>query len=210
MNASAVLLSQRLVAGVGSVWEGTVPDIAADDDLQDIAAALNGAEAAYARLVTRHERAVYAQMTRFSRDPLVCRELVQEAFVEAFLGLSSYRASAPFLHWLRRIATRTGYRYWGREARARRVRGAVAAGAPQYALPPETPSDAAALIFEILSHMEAKDRLVLTLFYFDACTTAEIAERMGWSETLVRVRMHRSRNRLKKLIESNPVWRDAL
>ena len=75
---------------------------------------------------------------------------------------------------------------------------------------PASPPDAAALVYEILSHLEPKDRLVLTLFYLDQCAAGEIAGQTGWSETLVRVRLHRARARLRKVLESNPAWRDAL
>lgn len=186
--------------------EGPCPE-----DTRDIAGALRGDESAFASLVRRYESGVYAQMCRFSRDPGTCRELVQDVFVEVYLSLKSYRGDAPFVHWLRRIATRVGYRYWGRETRQRRLRDAMqqvvqgGGGTRQ-----ESPSDAADLLFEILSHLEQKDRLVLTLYYFEGCASGEIAGRMGWSETLVRVRMHRARHRLRKLVEERPHWREAL
>jgi DNA-directed RNA polymerase specialized sigma24 family protein len=40
----------------------------------------------------------------------------------------------------------------------------------------------------------------LTLFYFDECDMNEIASRTGWNRTLVKVRLHRARKRLKALL----------
>ena len=51
-------------------------------------------------------------MWRFTRDRVQWEELVHDVFVEAYLSLRSYRGEAPLLHWLRKIATRVGYRWW--------------------------------------------------------------------------------------------------
>ena len=64
-----------------------------------------------------------------------------------------------------------------------------------------TPSEAAEALFELLRRLPDKDRLVLTLVYFEECSTAEAAERMGWSVTLVKVRAFRARHRLRALLE---------
>lgn len=209
MSAHVSALSSGVLRDVGSTAEESLPEPVTSEDLNDIAAARAGDGDAYARLIERYERAIHVQMYRFSRDPAVCRELVQDVFVEAYLSLHTFRGQAPFLHWLRRVATRTGYRHWTREARARKLQTALELGiSPEPAQ--QSPSDAAALLFEILSQLPAKDRLVLTLFYYDSCSAQEIAAQTGWSETLVRVRLHRSRNRLRKLIESNSKWSEAL
>ena len=74
-------------------------------------------EQAYARLVRRYQSEIADQMWRFSRQVSVAEELVQEVFVEAYFSLAKFRGQSPLLHWLRRIATRVGYRYWKHEAR---------------------------------------------------------------------------------------------
>ncbi len=56
-------------------------------------------------------------MTRFTRDERMLEELVHDVFVEAYFSLDGYRGDAPFEHWLQRIATRVGYRYWTRRGR---------------------------------------------------------------------------------------------
>ncbi|WP_321492362.1 sigma factor [uncultured Desulfobacter sp.] len=67
---------------------------------------------AYRLLVKRYQSRIASQMRRFSRDQLVVEELVQEVFVQAYLGLKRFSGRAPFIHWLGRIATRVGYRHW--------------------------------------------------------------------------------------------------
>lgn len=178
------------------------------EDLADVRSALAGDDEAYARIVRRYQPLLFRQMHRFTRDRAVLDELVQEAFVEAWFSLKSYRAKAPFLHWLRRIATRVGYRYWKQLERRRRLDSAAreqAQAAP--ANPDAAPDDAGEVVFAYLERLPPPDRLVLTLSYLDECSTKEIADRTGWSPTLVRVRAHRARQRLKRILEDEGIER---
>jgi RNA polymerase sigma-70 factor (ECF subfamily) len=176
-------------------------------DQRDIAAALRGDEAAYARIMARHQDAIAAQMWRFSRDHATHAELVQEVFVEAYTSLRSYRASAPLRHWLRRVATHTGLRHWRHQARDHRRRAqlaAEAAAAPDWRAA-EEPSEAAAALHGLLARLGPEDRLVLTLHYFEECDMREIAERTGWSRPAVKVRALRARRRLRLLLEAHGI-----
>src|SRR5690606_41728468 len=88
-------------------------------DRADVRLSLAGDDDAYGRIVGRYQSVIAAQMWKYSRDPQIVEELGQEVFVEAYGGLRNYHARAPFLHWLRRIATRVGYRHWKRKSRDR-------------------------------------------------------------------------------------------
>lgn len=172
-----------------------------DEDHEDIEASLAGDGGAYARLVQRHEADVARRMWRFSRDPTVCEELVQDVFVEAWRGLASFRGRAPFQHWLRRIATRVGYRYWKHRHRDERALAlADSDAAPDAERELDAPK-AAEMLHALLARLKPADRLVLTLMYFDDCGTKEIAERTGWNRAMVKMRVHRARNRLRRIAE---------
>lgn len=174
-----------------------------EQDRRDIVASLDSDEAAYERLVRRYEQLIAAQMWRFTRDRRVLEELVQEVFVEAYVSLANYKARAPFLHWLRRIATRVGYRYWKREARERARYDLLAGRKTEILAAPaeSSPREAAEYLHALLEQLPPKERLVLTLLYLDECDTAEIARRTGWTRTLVKVRAFRARKKLKTLLE---------
>lgn len=171
-------------------------------DDADIRASLAGEEGAFARLVARYQSQISAQMWRFTRDRRVLDELVQDVFVEVFLSLHRYRGKAPLLHWIRRIATRVGYRHWKHEQRARRQRELIEQESIRWPSSMEraTPSEAAEVLYQVLERLAPKDRLVLTLYYFEGCSSREIAEQAGWSPTLVRVRMHRAQKRLRGML----------
>ena len=85
--------------------------------LADVKAAAGGDGEAYRRIIDRYQDTIARRMVRFTRDPRMIEELVHDVFVEAYFGLGGYRGDAPFEHWLQRIATRVGYRYWTRRSR---------------------------------------------------------------------------------------------
>ncbi|MCC6143937.1 MAG: RNA polymerase sigma factor [Candidatus Hydrogenedentes bacterium] len=185
-------------------WEHlAVAGLVAREDADDIGLSLAGDEAAFGRLIDRYEGLIGQQMWRFTRDRATHEELVQEVFVQAYLSLKGFRGQAPFEHWLRRIATRTGYRFW-QEAAKRRGREAPLDALPAEPSvdPPGTASEAAEYLFVLLETLAPQDRLVLTLHYFEQLDTQEIADRMGWSRTLVKVRAHRARAKLRRQLEA--------
>ena len=173
-----------------------------DSDERLIRACLAGDENSYARLVERYERPVAALLWHFTRDRLVLEELIQDTFVEAYLSLTRFRRNAPFFPWLRTITTRVGYRYW-RRRRQRPDREAILAEwqrETRLAAKSHAPSDTAEYVYRLLELLDPKDRLVLTLRYFEGCNTREVADRMGWTATLVKVRAFRARKKLKALL----------
>jgi RNA polymerase sigma-70 factor (ECF subfamily) len=180
-------------------------DPVAEEDRGDIQGVLAGDEEAFARIVRRYQAVIAAQMRRFSRDPADVEELVQCVFIEAYGSLANFRGRAPLLHWLRRIATRVGYRFWKQEGRERRGRASLAARreTPAPLAEPPGPGEAARLLHGLLGRLPPAERLVLTLHYFEGCSTREIAERTGWSRAWVKVRAFRARRRLRSwLIEA--------
>jgi RNA polymerase sigma-70 factor (ECF subfamily) len=174
-------------------------------DWFDVAASVQGDEEAYARLVRRYEKPITGLLWRFTRDPAQCEELVQQVFVEAYFSLKTYRGDAPLLHWLRRIATRTGYRFWREKAREPQETSSAEFDILEQIEATEEeridPSEAAAVLQALLARLPAPDRLVLTLMYFEDCGTKEIAERMRWSRAKVKTQALRARRKMKEIAE---------
>jgi len=170
-------------------------------DFEDLHNSQKGDSEAYRRLIERHQPAIGKLMWRFTRDRTEHEELVQQVFVEAWLSLAGFSRKAPFAHWLARIATRVGYRYW----RQRRCRKAVSLHDDEWELlgrPTEKTLDseqAAALAHRLLGQLPPRDRLVLTLRYLEQCDVAQTAYRTGWSTVRVRVQTHRAIAKLKTL-----------
>lgn len=203
----SAVFSSALVRGVADSLDAEAPrsePVAAD--AEDIRQAKQGDSDAYRRLIERHQAHVAKILWRFSRDRAIHEELVQDVFVEAYLSLSSFRGNAPFSHWLARIATRVGYRYWKEKARQRDAEPFSLAEWDQIADDKEAieridADQAAGLLHGLLEQLPPRDRLVLMLRYVEGCDVAETARRTGWTRTMVKVQSLRARDKLKKLVE---------
>lgn len=175
-------------------------------DRKDIENAQNGDHDAFRCLVERYEADISKLMWRFTQDSQVCEELVQEAFVEAYFSLESYRFKAPFLFWLKTIATRVGYRLWKRQARERKVVQIDYAGDLEAPKQKDDAEDLTRIVNALLAELAPADRMVLTLLYFEKCSVREIAEHMGWNQALVKTRAYRARKKLLGIANRMHIW----
>jgi len=166
----------------------------------DIQASLRGDDMAYARIVQRNEADIARQMWRFTHDPGEHEALVHDVFVAAYFSLPSYRAHAPFRHWLRRLATHVGYAFWRNQARQRKI-VPLDVAAPLAAKNATTGDGSMPTLFDLLARLRPESRLVLTLMYFDGLNAKEIAERMGWTHVMTRMLLSRARAQLRNLAE---------
>jgi RNA polymerase sigma-70 factor (ECF subfamily) len=192
------LLRELLVARPSDEDTRSTPTETAD--WADVRATLAGEGDAYERLIRNHQETIAAYMWRFTRDRREWEELIQDVFVEAFLSLNTYAGRAPLLHWLKRVATRVGYRFW-KTRRGRR----------EFPLPTdadvtlatsdsaEAVQHAAELVHWLLARLGPRDRLVMTLAYLEECSVQQTAELTGWSQSMVKVQTHRARRRLAKI-----------
>jgi len=190
-----------------TVTEASAQSVPPDTGEETIRSAVRACRAgdadAFRTVVECHEQWILRLMTRFSHDPATVRELAQDVFVQAWLSLSGYRETGDFGAWLRTVAVRTGYRHW-RDRHRRRTRETpltdemrAALAAPESAPLPE----AASALHAVLDRLDPKDRLVVVLYYMEGQSTRDIAVAAGWSHTLVRVRLHRARARLRTMLK---------
>ncbi|MBN2476511.1 MAG: sigma-70 family RNA polymerase sigma factor [Pirellulales bacterium] len=169
-------------------------------DWADVRASLGGDGQAYARLVHRYQQPIGAYMWRFSRDRRQWEELVHDVFVDAYFSLATYAGRAPLAHWLKRIATRVGYRFWkSRQRHRREVPLSPITDLLTTSDRAEAARHAAEVVHQVLDRLAPRDRLVMTLGYLEGRSVEEVAGLTGWTPTMVKVQMHRARKRLAKI-----------
>ena len=180
------------------------PAPAADEAL--VAATLGGDDDAFAEIVRRYKRRVFASAARFARDDHQLDDICQEVFVRAFRNLAKFRGDAPFEHWLARIIVSACYDFLRKE---RRVREHVALDAIEYEVRDLTIDSAIAagrareLLAFAMSRLTPDDQLILTLCEIEDRSVRDVAELTGWSEGNVKVRAFRARQNLKKILETS-------
>ncbi len=151
---------------------------------------------AFEVVVERHAERVRRLVSR-NVPRSVAAEVAHETFVAAYLSLGGYAATHPFEHWLTRIALRCCADYW--RAHSRSVRDERPARSEPSAEMATTKDDRE-LCEWALGLLEREDREVLTLVYFEELSVKECAAVLSWSEAKVKVRAHRARVHLRRLL----------
>jgi len=75
----------------------------AASETQLIARAQQGDEAAFAALFNAHRRRVYSLCLRMTGDTTEAEDLTQEAFLQLFRKISTFRGESAFTTWLHRL-----------------------------------------------------------------------------------------------------------
>ena len=179
-------------------------------DAELIAAVIAGDSASFEPLIVKYQPRVFATARRYARNEGEVEDIVQEVFIKAFQKLSSYRAEAPFEHWLMRLAVRTCYDFLRAHQRSREssftdMHPEDPAWLDRFVAGTDSdPADANAarqLVEAIFSRLSPAARLVLTLLEIEERSVKEIAELTGWSIPLVKVRAFRARAEMRKWLE---------
>lgn len=187
----------------------TEPDNVTPDDAL-AAAAGAGDEAAFEQLFVRHRRMVARLASRFFYRREEIEEIMQESFAAAYFALHAYQGGheRSFAAWLSRITVRACYnqmrRTHGREeytlceeetARlTERLRDESAEGDIEGGVISRD------LAGKLLARLGPDERLVLTLLNVEDLSVAETAELTGWSASKVKMRAHRARNALRRVL----------
>lgn len=166
-----------------------------DTEARWIRESLAGDQDAFAALVRRHQGRVFRLAGRFFRRPEEVEEIAQETFLRAWTKLETYRAEAPFEHWLTRLCLRCAF---DRLRRSPVKHEAL----PAREIESETPDPTSRLeVRGLLRRLSPADRFILMLLDGEGWPVAEIAARLGWTQVNVKVRAHRARKRLRRLLE---------
>ena len=196
-----------------SAIDSTTASEPSDSEL--IAAIRAGDTNQFETLVVRYQPRIFGMVRRYARREAEVQDIAQEIFLKAFQKLDTFRADAPFEHWLMRLAVRTCYDFLRAHQRNRehnlsdlgdddRESNALERVADE---PGEDDRAAATrrLIEAVLSRLSPQARMVITLLEIEERSVKEIAKLTGWSQTLVKVRAFRARAEMKKILAKFPV-----
>ncbi len=171
-------------------------------DAEIVQAVLGGDLGAFATLVGRHERAVWATAWRVLRDDHAAADAGQEAFLRAFHRLGELRRPEQFGVWLLRIARREAIRLARRRAREpSRSLDEAGTNPPQDHHRDDDPAtrlsaDAGELLAAV-ARLPEHERLVVTLHYLEGRSVAEVAVALGRPVGTVTKQLSRAIQRLK-------------
>ncbi len=176
----------------------------ADESL--ILATLRGDDDAFAHLVARYKRRVFSLSARFARDGDELEDICQEVFIKAYENLEGFRNDAPFENWLTRITVRTCYDTLRRNRRARNHTPLhdLTFEVRDYSVESRQEAwHAHELLTWALAKLRPDERLIITLLELEEKTVREVSALTSWSEGNVKVRAHRARKELKRILEES-------
>ena len=140
----------------------------------------------------RYQTMVFRLAYSYTRSRSDAQDLCQEVFLRYFCSRPPFASEEHRRAWLLRVMVnrcKTHLTSWW-------VRRTVPL---DDRIPMPEPEPLA--LDEALRQLAEKDRLVIHLFYYEECTTREIARMMRTTEGAVRTRLTRARQRLGKILE---------
>ena len=174
-----------------------------------IAAVLKGDAASFEPLVQRYSPRLFGMARRYARRESEVEDIVQDIWLKAFEKLGSYRAEAPFEHWLMRLAVHTCYDSLRRHQRNRETTFTDLTEPEEdwldrFVSQPEAAdenAEAARLLLDrVLERVSPAARLIITLQEIEERPVKEIAKLTGWSVPLVKVRAFRARAEMRRIL----------
>lgn len=176
--------------------------MANDDTL--IHRAQAGEEGAFADLMREHYSFVYAIVIRMVKNPHDAEEVVQDAFLNAYQGLTQLENATKFRSWLGEIAQNCG-RNWLRKQRGDTV--SIDEVGEQMLQTPDSSDERLIrqeqreLIRRTMETLPQKDREIAQAFYLDGASYDELTRTHGLSYNAIAFRLSRAKRQLTKRLQ---------
>ncbi len=134
----------------------------------------------------------------------LAEDAAQDAFVQAYLNLSTLREVRAFPSWFRRIV----FKQCDRITRRKRVATVPLESGVEPADPRRGPHEAVEQretqreVLSAVNTLPEKERTAATLFYIDGYSMGEVGDFLGVPVTTVKNRLHSARARLRERMEA--------
>lgn len=170
-------------------------------------AVISGDDEAYRVLVDREKDQVIGLCRRVLRDPQLAEDVAQEAFIQAYRALPTFRGDGAFGAWVGRIASRLAYARLKRPAELRadptREDGwLVDPGAgvdPQLAI---LDGERRIEVQRAISTLPEHQRRIVEMRFYRGMSLEEISSATGAPLGTVKSRLHRALATLRERLET--------
>jgi RNA polymerase sigma-70 factor (ECF subfamily) len=175
------------------------------DDAQLIRATLAGDSSAFGQLVTKYQDRLYTSLAHMLGHSEEARDVAQDAFVQAFTKLETFRGSSAFYTWLYRIAFNVAV---SRKRRQRvvlsldRTRDLSGEEPLDHAPPGESLErrERAVQVRRAMATLSDEHRVILVLREIEGFDYEHIADVLDVAVGTVRSRLHRARAQLRDVL----------
>mgnify|MGYP003294577716 CR=1 FL=1 len=168
---------------------------------------IHGDDDAFAQLMERYASGVYVLIVRITRNEEDAEELTQDVLLRVFENLPYFNFKSSFSTWLYRIAYNCAISFARRKRQPlypieeNRLRLVGDDDLERMEAASENEQQIEALT-RAINRLDAEERALITLFYYEQRPIAECAEIMSQSQSNIKVRLHRIRKKLYILIQN--------
>lgn len=164
---------------------------------------LNGDKEVFRFIIRECREGAFSLSVSILKDEMLAKEAVQKAFIRAYERLHTFQSNSAFKTWFHRIVVNEALQIL-RANRKHRPFGGDLPGRQKI-----SKSDVHELIDEdhqkfyvqeTLKRMKPNESLALQLFYLEEHTIEEIGEITGWTESRIKVTLHRARKSMKTIL----------
>ena len=175
------------------------------DDHQLIELLQSGNHRYFSVLTDRYQKYILQKCTSYVKDKDAAEDLTQEILIKVFTELSHFRSEAKFSTWLFAIIHHTCVDYLRRNKKSvRKVLTVKLADSLGEWLEDEDELDeikTIELMDALLEQLSPEDKLILLMKYKEKHSIQDIVLAMHLSESAVKMRLKRAREKMNKLYE---------
>lgn len=163
---------------------------------------------AFSELVDAYKNLVYTLASRMLGNREEAEEVSQDTFIKVFKSLSHFKGDSKFSTWIYRITYNTCLDRIKQNKRQNTIVDIdhvkdVSFVTMNNALDKMILEERRELIKKSLNSLPAKDAGLLTLFYFEEQSLAEMEKTMNIPDRTIKVQLFRARKKLAKVLEKN-------
>ena len=161
---------------------------------------------AFEELYNRHNRRVYSLCLRMTQNPTEAEDLAQEAFIQLFRKIGSFRGDSAFTTWLHRLTVNQCLMHF-RKKSVKVERTTEEGETPvQIVLGTKDPNSMPVLdriaLDNALSQLPPGYRTVFVLHDIEGHEHEEIARMLGVAVGTSKSQLHKARMKLRKLLQT--------
>lgn len=177
---------------------------------ETVEAAKNGDQFALSEIYEKSYNTIYYVVKSIIADEDATQDVVQDSFMKAFRSISKLDNPSSFLPWMKRVATNTAKDWLKKkkpilfssmytddgdgDEQEPEFEDVDLTQQPEEALDAKTKKQ---LLWEIINDLSGEQRLVVSMFYFQEMSVADIAENLGVSQGTVKSRLNYARKKIE-------------
>ncbi len=167
---------------------------------------INGENHVFSLLVDKYKHMVFTLALRMVKNREEAEEVSQDTFIRVYNSLDKFKGESKFSTWLYRITYNKSLDCLKKQKRT--IDSFSVDGYDDMNFPDMENiingierKERKIEIAKVLKELSPDDNTLITLFYYEDLSLAEISEVMGISSNTVKVKLFRSRNRLAVLLK---------